>query len=348
MIPVFLMGVGAIYVRQIRAALGERAGIAIGILIIALACLARLWLSDGAGLLLTAAGAGVGIAIVQSLMPGFAKRNFGQQTGRVIGVYSTGIVGGACIAAGAAASMSDLLGWRETFAIWSLPALAAFLLWPLASRGAASERQTAAAATASASPAFWRNSRSWSLMVFFGVGTGAFMLAMAWIPPFYLEMGTDRGAAGLLLSALTVIEAITALGVAAFIHHFPDRRGPLIFSLLVTALGFAVLYLWPVNLALLAMALLGLGIGILFPLSIIVAIDHIDDPTTAGNFTSFVQGDGYIFASLVPLFAGTVRDAMSSLGPVWIAMALGAIAMIALAVRYSPASYREFVASYRS
>lgn len=48
MIPVFLMGVGAIYVRQIRAALGERAGIAIGILIIALACLARLWLSGGA------------------------------------------------------------------------------------------------------------------------------------------------------------------------------------------------------------------------------------------------------------------------------------------------------------
>jgi len=39
---------------------------------------------------------------------------------------------------------------------------------------------------------------------------------------------------------------------------------------------------------------------------------------------------------------------MSSLGPVWIAMAIGAIAMIALAVRYSPASYQKFVASYRS
>lgn len=348
MIPVFLMGVGAIYVKQMRAIFGERGGIALGVLIIAAFCLARHWLPTGPGLLITAVGAGIGITIVQSLMPGFAKRNFGGSTSRVIGVYSTGIVAGATIAAASAAGISDLFGWTGTLSVWSLPALAAVLLWYFASRSAASEKVAAAMPSGTSAPNFWRSRRCWSLMIFFGVGTGAFMLAMAWIPPFYLERGVPRSNAGLLLSILTIIEAVTALGVASFIHHFPDRRGPLILSLVVTALGFVVLFFKPIELSYLAMALLGVGIGILFPLSIIVAIDHIDDPTTAGNFTSFVQGGGYMIASLVPLLAGAVRDTVSDLGPVWNVMAVGSLLMILLAIRYSPKSYKRFSQSLHS
>ncbi|WP_341668979.1 MFS transporter [Alcaligenes sp. SDU_A2] len=347
MIPVFLMGIGAMYVRQLRSMLGEKGGIAVGVSIIALSCVVRLWFSDGVGLLTTAILAGIGIAIVQSLMPGFAKRNFAGATGRVIGVYSTGIVAGACIAAGTAAWVSDTLGWKATLGAWSMPAVAALLLWSLASRTATSERHAPIAAPGHIAPEFWRSVRSWTLMIFFGVGTGAFMLVMAWIPPFYLELGVARDTAGLLLSALTLVEGVTALGVAAFIGRFPDRRGPLVFSLLTTALGFITLYLWPVTLAWPAMALLGVGIGILFPLSIIVAIDHIDDATMAGNFTSFVQGGGYIFASFVPLFAGAVRDVMANLTPVWLVMAIGSLAMILFAIRFSPDSYKHFSASLR-
>lgn len=348
MIPVFLMGIGAIYVRQIRSALGERGGITLGALIIALSCAARLMFSTGTGLLITAAGAGIGIAIVQSLMPGFAKRNFGASTGRVIGLYSTGIVAGASIAAGTAAGLASSLQWTGTLAAWSVPAVLAIVIWMLASRDADSEKNTPAPAPGTTVPQFWRSARCWSLMLFFGVGTGAFMLVMAWIPPFYLEQGVEQSTAGLLLSALTIIEAATALAVAAFVHHFPDRRGPLVFALIMNALGFAVLYTAPVDMAYLAMALLGIGIGILFPLSIIVAIDHVDDPTTAGNFTSFVQGGGYILASFVPLFAGAVRDTMSNLSHVWMIMAAGSLIMIFFAIRYSPASYQRFSTMLRS
>ncbi len=348
MIPVFLMGIGAIYVRQIRSALGERGGITLGALIIALSCAARFMFSTGTGLLITAAGAGIGIAIVQSLMPGFAKRNFGASTGRVIGLYSTGIVAGASIAAGTATGIASSLQWTGTLAAWSMPAVLAIVIWMLASRDADSEKNTPAPAPGATVPQFWRSARSWSLMLFFGVGTGAFMLVMAWIPPFYLEQGVEQSTAGLLLSALTIIEAATALAVAAFVHHFPDRRGPLVVALVMNALGFAVLYTAPVDMAYLAMALLGIGIGILFPLSIIVAIDHVDDPTTAGNFTSFVQGGGYILASFVPLFAGAVRDTMSNLSHVWMIMAAGSLIMIFFAIRYSPESYQRFSTMLRS
>ncbi|PVE22752.1 MFS transporter [Microvirga sp. KLBC 81] len=343
-IPVFLIGLGAIYVRQIRAVLGERRDVAVGGLIIAASCLLRYWFDGAAGLILTASGAGIGIAIIRALTSSFAKRNYRAGIGRVIGVYSTGIVVGGAVAAGVAAHLASRLGWQGTLAAWSLPALSATVVWLLASRDARSEGgiDMVASVSASHSPHLWSNLRCWSLMIFFGVGTGAFMLAMAWIPPFYLGLQQPAERAGLLLSILTVVEAATALGVAAFVHHLPDRRGPLTFSLITVATGFAVLTMSPIALAIPAMVMLGMGIGILFPLSIIVAIDHIDDPTIAGNFTAIVQGGGYILASFVPLIAGGFHDVFADLTHVWTLMAIGSIVMIAVAARFSPDSYVRF------
>jgi CP family cyanate transporter-like MFS transporter len=189
---------------------------------------------------------------------------------------------------------------------------------------------------------FRRSPRSWSLLVFFGIGTGALMLVMAWLPPFYVSLGQSPERAGYLLAGMTFVEALTALGLAAFIHRFPDRRGPLVSCLVLVLAGLACLLTAPVSLAVPAIILLGADIGILFPLSIIVAIDHVNEPTAAGDFTAFVQGGGYILASFVPLIAGVLRDAFADPAQAWLLMAIGIIGLIVPALRYSPDSYLAF------
>ncbi|HTM78321.1 MAG TPA: MFS transporter [Devosia sp.] len=348
MLPVFLMGVGAMSVRLLRRALGEIFGIGIGALVIAVSCASRIWLDTSLGLLATAAGAGIGISIVQALAPGFIKRNFPANTGRAIGLFSTGIVAGAAFAAASAAGLAERFGWTFALASWGMPALLAMVLWSFASRSAASEETSTEFPPEIKAPSFWRRPRSWSLLVFFGIGTGAFMLVMAWLPPFYVELGQSPQMAGYLLAGLTFVEALTALGLAAFIHHFPDRRGPLITCLILVLAGLVCLLLSPVPLAVPAVLLLGAGIGILFPLSIIVAIDHVKDPTIAGDFTAFVQGGGYIIASLVPLIAGALRDAFADLSQAWMLMAIGIVGLIVLALRFSPDSYLSFRESIAS
>ena len=344
MLPVFLMGLAAMSVRSIRGALGEKLGIGLGALVIAISCAARMWLNTSVGLLVTAAGAGVGIAIVQALIPSFIKRNFIANTGRMIGLYSTSIVAGAAVGSGSAAILADRLGWSFALAAWGVPAFLAMAVWLVASpRAVSEERSHPRQATPAALPiSFWRSPRSWSLLVFFGIGTGAFMLVMAWLPPFYVELGQSRQMAGYVLAGLTVVEAVTALGVAVLIHHFPDRRGPLIASLLLVLAGLACLLLDPISLAASAVISLGIGIGILFPLSIIVAIDHVSDPTVAGDLTAFTQGGGYIVGSFFPLIAGVIRDSFANLSVAWMLMAASVVASILLALRYSPASYLAF------
>jgi MFS transporter, CP family, cyanate transporter len=350
MLPVFLMGVGAMSVRSLRRALGEKAGIGLGTFVIAVSCASRIWLDTSVGLLVTAAGAGIGISIIQALAPGFIKRNFPANTGRAIGLLSTGIVSGAALAAASAAGLADRFGWAPALASWAVPALLAMALWSVASRSAISEDRSPSALNTHEVrvPHFWRSPRSWSLLVFFGIGTGAFMLVMAWLPPFYVELGQSPQMAGYLLAGLTFVEALTALGLAAFIQHFPDRRGPLVTCLVLVLAGLVCLLIYPVPLAVPAVLLLGAGIGILFPLSIIVAIDHVKDPTIAGDFTAFVQGGGYIIASLVPLIACALRDAFADLSQAWMLMAIGIVGLIVLALRYSPGSYLSFRESLAS
>jgi CP family cyanate transporter-like MFS transporter len=71
-------------------------------------------------------------------------------------------------------------------------------------------------------------------------------------------------------------------------------------------------------------------------------MDHLKDPTLAGNFTAFVQGGGFIIASLVPLTAGSLRDVFNDLSYVWLLMTIASLAMLMLVVRFSPASYQHF------
>lgn len=340
-IPVLMMGLGAIHAGRIRQLLGERGGIAIGAITIAVACFLRLWGGNAFGLFGSALLVGLGIAVIQALLPSFIKRNFGTKTSSVIALYSTGIVAGAAIGSGVASWMEDHFGWFSALASWSIPAIVAAFVWISASRNSLYEGRSSFASAGPSVP-FWQIPRCWSLLLFFGIGTGAFMLAMAWISPFYIGLGIVKGEAGMLLSVLTVIEALTALWLSFAINRFPDRRGLLIASLLLVAAGFLLLIMAPLAAPYLTVALLGVGIGILFPLSIIVAMDHLNDPTLAGNFTAFVQGGGFIIASLVPLTAGGLRDMFNDLSYIWALMAIASLSMLVVAVRLSPQSYVQF------
>ncbi len=180
--------------------------------------------------------------------------------------------------------------------------------------------------------------------MFFGIGTGAYTLVLAWLPPFYIELGWTAKSAGYLLGALTITEVIAGLLVSALIHRFPDRRQPLALVILLLIGGLACLMTAPLQLTALAILCLGLGIGALFPLSLIVTLDHARSPAEAGSLLAFVQGGGYLIAASMPVVAGLVRDEFSSLHWAWAVMGGGAVLLLALSALLRPLSQRTVVA----
>ncbi|MBC3421227.1 MULTISPECIES: MFS transporter [unclassified Pseudomonas] len=335
-LPVMMMGLFALAGPWLLRLLGEVKGVAIGMTLIAAACAVRTYVESSSALIASAAVGGVGIAVIQSLMPAFIKRNHPQSAGMLMGLFTTGIMGGAAIAAAIAAPSAGKLGWNLTLGYAAIPAMIALIAWLLAAGN------VHAYPTAAGLP--WRSGRAWLLLVFFGIGTGAYTLVLAWLPPFYIELGWTAKSAGYLLGALTITEVIAGLLVSALIHRFPDRRQPLALVILLLIGGLACLMAAPLQLAALAILCLGLGIGALFPLSLIVTLDHARSPTEAGSLLAFVQGGGYLIAASMPVVAGLVRDEFSSLHWAWAVMAGGAVLLLALSALLRPVTPRTVAA----
>jgi CP family cyanate transporter-like MFS transporter len=134
-IPILLMGAGALGARSLQRAVGCAAGVWLGVVLIALACASRIG-AQHAWLLLASAGcAGLGIAMVQALLPAFVKTHFPTRIGGAMGIYSTSIMGGAVLASVVAPLAAARWDWPMALAGWALPAAVAALVWPLASRG---------------------------------------------------------------------------------------------------------------------------------------------------------------------------------------------------------------------
>lgn len=334
-IPILLMGLGALGARRLQRVTGIAGGVWLGVVLIGLACASRFG-AQHAWLLLASAGcAGIGIAMVQALLPGFVKAHFATRIGGAMGVYSTSIMGGAVLASVVAPFAAARWGWLVALAGWALPAAVAALAWPLASRGGdAPASGPTAAPLMQARPS--RSPRAWRLAMFFGIATGAYTLVLAWLPPYYMRLGWSPTAAGSLLGGVTLAEVVAGLAISATIDRLPDRRPALHAAIASLFAGLLVMLAAPDTLAMPAALLLGAGIGALFPLSLIVTVDHAATPADAASLTGFVQGVGYLVAGLFPFAAGIVRQHLADLTPAWIAMACLCVVLFALAAGFAP------------
>ncbi|MBJ9966627.1 MFS transporter [Burkholderia seminalis] len=337
-IPILLMGLGALGARRLQRATGIAGGVWLGVALIGLACASRIGAWHAWLLLASACCAGVGIAMVQALLPGFVKAHFATRIGGAMGVYSTSIMGGAVLASVVAPFAAARWGWLAALAGWALPAAVAALAWPLASRGG-DGFAAGPVSTSNARPS--RSARAWRLALFFGIATGAYTLVLAWLPPYYMRLGWSPTAAGSLLGGVTLAEVVAGLTISATIDRLPDRRPALHAAIASLFAGLLAMLAAPDAFALPAALLLGAGIGALFPLSLIVTVDHAATPADAASLTGFVQGVGYLIAGLFPFAAGLVRQHLADLTPAWIAMACLCVALFALAAGFAPRLARQ-------
>ncbi|MFC0338477.1 MFS transporter [Kushneria avicenniae] len=280
-------------------------------------------------------GAGIGIAFIQAILPGFIKHVARDNTSLVMGIYVAAIMAGAALSASMVPFISRLLGWQTGLASWSLLALMALVVWHYRDRTLATplhdqDRQLSFRQMATV-PRFW------TLAAFFGLGTAGYTCLLAWLPPTFVTLGWSEFRAGFMLSWMSLIEVMAALAFPALSQHMNDRRPILVLVLLLSFTGFVLLSQWPVTTAWLSTALLGLGIGGLFPMSLLVTMDHFDDSIAAGQLTARVQGIGYLMASISPLVAGIMKDTLGGFEQAWLLLAIVFLGLLFLSLTFNHA-----------
>lgn len=328
-LPVAMMGLAALCGPWLLARIGAVRGIMLGLFILLVACSLRGFSTSLTGLMGTALLGGASIGTIQALMPALIKKAYTQTASTIMSLFSTGIMAGAAVAAASAEPLFSWLTLKPALAMAGVLALLALMLWLPLVKQPQGEQTAHESVTLS-------SSRTGLLLLFFGVGTGAYTLVLAWLPPLYIQAGWSARSSGYMLAWLTLTEVTAGFAVSALIGKFPDRRVPLITVLLLLLAGLLCLVFSPGTTPVLSTLLLGIGIGALFPLSLIVTFDHARTPAQAGKLLSKVQGGGYMIAALMPLVAGIVRDSSVSLTSAWLVMSAGVVLLIAIAFTFKP------------
>lgn len=336
MLPVLAMGLGIFFAHQLVLWFGSYQVIFWASVAIAVATAQRYWTTGALDLTLSAIIAGLGIAMVQAVVPGVIKQKFSSKAPLVMGWYISAIIAGAALTASLSAFWADWTqSWRVALSGWVILSGLALILWYSQKHAI----QSLAAVQSSQKPLhFAKYSRAWTLAMFFGLVTCAFTCVLAWLPAYYVEQGWSEQKSGLLLGLLLSMEVVSGFISPWLASRQTDRRTVMLVLLVLMATGFTGLVAAP-QAGLLWASLLGLGIGGLFPLSLIVSMDHLHQPAAATSLTAFVQGIGYTLAAFSPLLAGFIRDLTQSFSISWLVLAAIAVLLMVMVGRFNPAFY---------
>ena len=335
LVPMFLMGALAFAGPTLQARVGARRSIIAALAVLAIASLLRLFVSTGWQMVATAVLLGLGAAVIQAMFPGVIKRHFPARVGVVMGLYSAMLMGGGAVGAQLAPLIAATAGnWHTGLAWMALPAMLA--LWLCACSLPADGRAVNGASKAGA---FLRRPRTWLLMACFGLVNGGYSTAVAWLSPFYRDLGWSASASGSLLAVMAVCQAGAALLLPLLANRQEDRRPWLWLTLAMQVIGFLALVLRPDAAPFLWVAILGAGLGGCFALSMIVALDHLPDPAEAGALSALMQGGGFLLAALPPWIVAILHNLTGGFTAGWMLHLCCAVAVAGLYWRMAPAGY---------
>lgn len=335
LLPMMLMGLIAFVGPIIQSMVGERRVVLGALLTICMGCTLRFLFPTAEGLITSAVVIGLGVALIQAAFPGIIKREFSQHIGPMMGLYSAMLMGGGALGAWLAPIMTHVTGqWSLGLACFAVPAVLAlistFIFLP--SIVSSSVHQTPV-------KNLLIKPRTWLLMLCFGLVNGGYSSVVAWLAASFQEHGWSSIQSGKLLALLALSQAWSALILPILARHYKDRRPWLWLTLLMQFIGFSGLAFIPEFASILWAVCLGAGLGGCFALTLIVALDHFEEPTHAGALSALMQGGGFLLAAIPPWLVAVLHDVTGTYQAGWIFHLFSVILVVVFVMRLAPKSY---------
>ncbi len=251
-----------------------------------------------------AAGA---IALLNVLFPSLVKRRYPHQAGLLIGIYLVSLCSGAILASLVAVPVYQATGNSATVALglWALPAAMAALVWlPQRRHHTTPGDQTPPGHRKPGLMSVSRHLLAWQVMGYMGLQSLIYYAALSWLPILFRDRGAGAVNAGTLLALMNLGNAVTALLAPVIAHRARDQRMLVAGTTVFSAVGLVGVWFAPLASAPVWAILLGFGQGASLALAIYFTTARSPDPATAGALSGFMQGGGYLVATVGPLAIG--------------------------------------------
>jgi CP family cyanate transporter-like MFS transporter len=331
-LPVLLLGIAAISGSLLLSRMGAVNALMIGLVLTGIGGALR-----GLGPTIEALFAmtfvmGLGVAIMQPVMPTLAGRWFPARVGLATAVYVNGLISGEIISAALTIPFSlPLVGgrWEWSLAFWSLPVLLTLLAIMAARR-----RGLVPKLAPLQRPRWWpdwRNGPMWCIGGILGFNSAVYFGTNAFLPDYLHAIGRPD-LVGPGLSALNLGQLPSSFVLLAFADRFVGKRLPLAVLGAATALAVVAMLLaasgfWVVLMAGTVGFLCAFSLILTMSMPPLLAPDHDVHRFAAGQLAI-----GYALAFLVPVISGTVWDATHVPALAFLTIAASGVCVVALAV----------------
>jgi CP family cyanate transporter-like MFS transporter len=318
-VPTLCMAVLSLTAIPLGAKLGLERGVMVGLVAIGAATLARAWTPDAGWLLGTAALAGAGIGLIQTLLPAIVKARLPHRAIVLTAILGASINAGAIVASGAAAPIAaHWHSWRAALAIWSVAALLAAVCW--AALPGATPPQDALGDRPRSVP--------WRIGVLAGSASFTYVVVLTWLAPALEARGYSAGSAGALLALASAAQIPAAIAAGALLSVRSDLGPHFVRWLPVTALALLGTAYGSSAVAVACIVLYGAGMGVLYALCLILPVRYASDASDVVALGAVMFGVGYLLAAAGPMLAGLVHDLSGSYAPVFVLCAAVLIAAL--------------------
>jgi CP family cyanate transporter-like MFS transporter len=345
-LPVVFMGLFAAPGSRLADRVGTRGAVTLSYLLLIAGGALRAWAPNYPTLLGLTAVFSTGIGLAQPSLARLVREEFPAHRATATGVYTTGFICGAIVAASATGPLLAALGpagWRGTCLVWAGLAAISLLAWvgfaarprpaPSSSgpEGRPSPRGGAGRQGAGAGYSVWRDRVAWLIALFFLVQGMVFYTANGWLPSYYQELGMPLDRVGEPLALFNLAMLPVALCVAYLSDRVGQRRPFLLGGSLLFLGGHLGLLLAPLDPWPLWMITMGVGTASVFAIALVLPIDLLD-PRRAAATVSLMLTVGYVGILLGPLALGVLRDLTGLFWVAWLPNVATSVAMLLLAL----------------
>ncbi|GAA5086275.1 CynX/NimT family MFS transporter [Microbacterium yannicii] len=271
---------------------------------------------------------GIGIAIINVLMPAVVKRDFPTRVAAVTAAYTALLAGLGAVSSGVVVPIShiplggDPAGWRIALLVTGA-ALLPFAIagWWWAHRGA--EHAHVRASSPRGRTGIWSDPIAWLVAVYMGLQASMFYMFVTWLAPLSMSIGRTEVVAGIDVMVYQLFSLAGCLLLPLILRGGLERWAPALIPSLAIV-GVAGLMLAPSALLLWA-SLIGLTGGATLAMSLTLMAQRARDHDASAALSGMSQSVGYVIAALGPIAFG----ALHSLTGDWIASLALVLAVLA-------------------
>ncbi|WP_223214646.1 MFS transporter [Microbacterium ureisolvens] len=275
---------------------------------------------------------GIGIAIINVLMPAVVKREFAGHVPAVTAAYTALLAGLGAVSSGVVVPIShielggDPAGWRFALLVTGAALLPfAIAAWWWAHRGAGRAHDRSSAPRGRTG--IWRDPIAWLVAAYMGLQASMFYMFVTWLAPLSMSIGRSEVVAGIDVMVYQLFSLAGCLLLPLALRGGLERWAPALIPSLAVV-GVAGLMIAPGG-VLLWGSLIGLTGGATLAMSLTLMAQRARDHDTSTALSGMSQSVGYVIAALGPIAFG----ALHSLTGGWTAsLALVLAVLLALTV----------------